>query len=311
MKTLTRNVISLWDEVSTPCQDNTSLFSQSEELLSSGDPKVLRITSIEDSTTKGFRRARCAKKKTQKRLLFDEDENNAKTTRESMSEMLAFDRDFPFNAISNRLNKTYGAASCKRQGFRIKNLFLNTGIKNYTFPLYIPVKTSDVGLSSMIRALNVSVKWNNTISSFEDRNNNSFLRFTDRTDPCTQWKEDTQEFEKDIHFLSTVPNKTSTPIKDDCSKLEPKECPRQQTFVGTYARLAEGLTQIFTSKSDAIPALRYYGTSPTSKEIQYLPPVLSSEDKGFTLSNQESRTPRFASEDEEAVYYLITKYLED
>ena len=318
MKTLTRNVISLWDEISTPRQDNTSLFSQSEELLSSSDPKILHITSADGSATRSIRRAGSTRRKSQRRLLFDDEENNTK------SGVLNVDSSFPFHAISsNKFNKSYGAAPWRiyrHSSFGLRDLLLPAGLKNYTFPLYVPVKPVDTRVPLLLRALNLSVRWKNSISNLQNRNNNSysFLRAADSgetNDLCTQIKEDTQEFENDINFLSTVANKTSTPIKAVCPKIQPNEYTiGQTTSVGAYARLAEGLTRIFTSKSDVVPTLSYCGTYQAMKDIQHLSPFRGSDDTGFTLINkddQERRTPRFASEDEEAVYYLITKYLED
>ena len=320
VRTLTRNVISLWDDVSTPRHDNSSLFSQPVEYLSSNDPKILLETSVDDDsatrsiTSTGSRRRR----KSQRRLLFSDGEGN-----NTKADVTTFDSDFPFHVIGKTLNKTPKTDVCsmyKQYSFGLKDMFLPTRYKNFTFPLYMPLKASDNKVPLFLRALNLSVRWDNGTSNLQNRNNNSysFLRLADSAENnelSKQIREDTKEFENDIKFLSTVANKTSTPIKAVCPKeAESNEYAGQVKSLGSYARLAEGLNRIFTSNFEVTPALQYCETYKSMRGVQHLSPFQSPEDSGITSAsqdNQERMTPRFASEDEEAVYYLITKYLQD
>ena len=323
VRTLTRNVISLWDDVSTPRHDYSSLFSQPVEYLSSNDPKILLETSVDDddsatrSITSTVSRRR---RKSQRRLLFSDGEGN-----NTKADVTTFDSDFPFHVIGKTLNKTPKTNVCsmyKQYSFGLKDMLLPTRYKNFTFPLYMPLKASDNRVPLFLRALNLSVRWDNATSTLQNRNNNSFtfLRLADSAENnelSTQIKEDTKEFENDINFLSTVANKMSTPIKAFCPKeAEPSEYEGQVKSLGSYARLAEGLNRIFTSNFEVTPALQYCETYKSMRGVQHFSPspFQSPEDSSLTLAsqdNQERMTPRFASEDEEAVYYLITKYLQD
>ena len=328
VRTLTRNVLSLWDEVSSPSQADSSLFSQSEVGSASCDmskhsDKVYANFSFRDTITKS---------KSRKRLTFVK--KDEKATSHEFKER----EDLP----SADVNKLSTPGRINRYGTGLAGpVYVPSFMKNYTFPVYMHFRSIESRLSSMIEALNITSthpkdnKNDDTVAlKFVNRNNNSYKCLSDRTafDHKTPKSDETStlEFENDIKFLSSVPNKTSTPIKNYPQTLPQQSCPpinqtnshKEQTentlrinwphqspakTFGKFQRHSFG----FFYGSHGMDRLRDYWTAakivnctPPGKNVEQFPSV------PYFQKEPENRLI-FSSEDEEAVYYLITKYLND
>ena len=401
VQTLTRNVLCLWDEVSSPCQGNSSLFSQSDNEAVSRD--ISNIADLTNHDSASVPEYRITRPKPRRQLVFDRSDSctskHAGTVEKDRGKISDHDPSKETGPLSYNqalMNNLFSprtlAERTNRYGGGVKRLYLILGLKNYTFPLFRPVVNFDSSLSSMMKALNLTgvslksnVKSDQPLLSLKDCNNNSFQRVPESDSLKKSVKDDTIEFEKDIKFLSTEPNKTSTPIKSISPNL------KQRKAVSSYEHLAQNFLSsepvarknLLTMSSSASVAEKKLLTvscsaSATQKKIltvpksafvfqknlltANLPRVFHQERLSKTISNTvksrtpfirrnfecsndnhhfnfrdqnfkspkklchfsynnlepsssvaytDRRTPTFSSEDEEAVYYLLTKYLND
>ena len=313
MRTLTRNVLSLWDEVTSPsCSDNT-LFSQSASGTESCD--VPNHPDIVDKvcTACATFPVRDHSSKSKKRLWFGE--RNKK------------------HILENSKTDASKSSHSERRGSGILTLVhVSPLLKNTTFPLFNPISHFESKLSSLIKALSLTGTHINETQTSDttalrlvNRNNNSFKCLQEVLDPdgpTTQLVEScTKEFDNDIKFLSSVPNKTSTPIK--CHSRNCADSPARiahtcdksiENEPKTYTLQASSTS---TNSNRKFPKWRYGFFFGNQDRIQHHVNC-STEDNVVdnvslmqpTREEQEQKLV-FASEDEEAVYYLMTKYLNE
>ena len=315
MRTLTRNVLSLWDEVTSPsCSENT-LFSQSASGTESCDvpnhPDIVNKVCTACATFP----VRDHSSKSKKRLWFGE--RNKK------------------HILENSKTDASKSSHSERRGSGILTLVhVSPLLKNNTFPLFNPISHFESKLSSLIKALsltgthiNETQKSDTTALRLVNRNNNSFKCLQEVFDPDGQTiqlvESCTREFDNDIKFLSSVPNKTSTPIK--CHSRNCADSPARIAHACDKSIENEPKTYTLQASSTSansnrkFPKWRYgfiFGNQQIDRIQHHV--NCSTEDNVVdnvsliqpTREEQEQKLV-FASEDEEAVYYLMTKYLNE
>ncbi|MEW8548119.1 MAG: hypothetical protein AB2693_31840 [Candidatus Thiodiazotropha sp.] len=400
VKTLTRNVLCLWDEVSSPGLGNSSLFSQSGNEAVSRD--ISNLTDLTNHDTRSVIEYRIAKPKPRKQLVFDKTDKCAdrhaglvKKGRGNApnAEDIKYNGLLPYHQMNNLFSPRTLAERTNRYGGSVKRLSLILGLKNYTFPLFRPMANFDSSLSSVLKALSLTgpalkstIKSDQPLLTLQDRNNNSFPCLQENNNPDRSLKDDTTEFENDIKFLSTEPNKTSTPIKSVSPNIKQEKSANSyerlaQNFLNSEPAARKNLLVLSRSASVARKNLRFSSSSAIAAQKNLLTasgadiatqkswltanlqrvfyheklpkPIcntvkspapffhcdfecinnnhqLNHLDPPCNLPNQfcefspysnlepsssvvftDRRTPMFSSEDEEAVYYLMTKYLND